>query len=467
MRDACRTGSRPLLCRHFLLFGLAALILLGGCTRSPDRVQLCRQAAFGLLELSPSAASARLDSGGWAWLDPNLVRLDIVESPDDAIHHVSCRFSEPKVAGDLPGLGAMTIDGVSLPPIRLAMTAIALGMPPALAPQPSGAAQDASIAGAYLAQQLINGLVMGAILALVAAGYSLVYALTGIMQLAYGQVLTLGAFMLILLTSVAASAGLPGGLPALVPAALAAILCTGLLGIAIQRTVYQPLEDGGGGQAPADTYRLMPLIAGIGLGITLESLMRVTQGPGDLWLARMFAGRRTLWDAHGFTVVIGDNQIVILALSLALGVVVSLTVTRSHLGRIYRAASDNPGMAALLGVNTKALTRWTVAAGAGLAGVSGLAITLDYGEVDAGMGFLFGFQALTAALIGGLGSLRGAVAGGFVLGLAEALWVAYMDAAYRDAMVFALLCLALVFRPEGLFRALSLRPPDEQQHRQF
>jgi branched-chain amino acid transport system permease protein len=337
------------------------------------------------------------------------------------------------------------------------MLAISLGLQVAYGED--GAPVHAHGSGSpYFAQQLVNGLVLGAIFALVAVGYSLVYAITGVIQLAYGQILTLGAFALILVAAWISKASAVE--PALVlVAGVAALACTGAWGGTAQSLVYRPIERHG--------HRLTPMIAGIGIGVFLENFMRATQGPGDLWLDRILPGRVVLWDAPGFAVVIGDNQVLILGVALVVGITGSLVMTRSRLGRLYRATTDHPDMAALLGVNTKRLTSWVAASGAGLAALSGIAITLDYGEADASMGFLFGFKALTAAMIGGLGSLPGAVCGGFILGMAEAMWVAYLDASYRDAMVFALLCTALVFRPHGLFQRVTADPPDERRLRQF
>jgi branched-chain amino acid transport system permease protein len=158
-----------------------------------------------------------------------------------------------------------------------------------------------------------------------------------------------------------------------------------------------------------------------------------------------------VFEQAGFPVVIGDTQLMVLALALVVGAAFAWIIQSSRIGRAYRACADDLFMASMLGININRVVGLTSAAGAGLAALAGLIVSVYYGEADAAMGFVFGFKALTAALLGGFGSLPGAVIGGFVIGMLETFWTAYFGYAYRDVAVFSILCLILVYRPQGIF----------------
>jgi branched-chain amino acid transport system permease protein len=192
-------------------------------------------------------------------------------------------------------------------------------------------------------------------------------------------------------------------------------------------------------------------VAGIGLAVFLENGLRLTQGSGEKWLDPLFTGRHVLFEQAGFAVMIGDTQLAVLGLMVLLGVIGSMLLRHSAAGRTYRACTDDGFMASLLGVDTDRVAGSGFALGAGLAGLAGVIYVVHYGEADAQMGFLIGVQALAAAVLGGLGSLRGAVLGGLAIGIFEALWTAYLGSAYRDVAIFGLLCLTLIYRPQGLF----------------
>jgi branched-chain amino acid transport system permease protein len=289
-------------------------------------------------------------------------------------------------------------------------------------------------------QQLVNGVTLGAILALIALGYSLVYGIIGTIQFAYGGIYAIGAFLGIIL--IALLNGI-GPLPLVLTLGLVTLLAaaiTGLWGAAIERVIYRPLRGAG---------TLTPLIAAIGLTLVLENLLRLTQGASYKWLPALLFGRFVIFSAGGFSVMIGGTQLVIFAATVILAVSLSGLMAHTSLGRAYRACADDRGMAALLGVDVDRVILATFAGGAMLAAIAGLIQTLYYGEADPSMGYLIGFKALTAALLGGFGSLPGAVLGGFAIGLIEVYWTAYFGASYKDLVIFVVLCAVLVYRPAG------------------
>jgi branched-chain amino acid transport system permease protein len=294
----------------------------------------------------------------------------------------------------------------------------------------------------YFIQEVLNGLVLGAVLALVAVGYSLVYGVTGTIQFAFGQIYATGALLAILMMAVGVDLGAARGALLLMGVGGVVIPVMALWGWTIDRIAYRPLRGHG---------RLTPLLSGIGLAIVLENGLRVVQGPNDKWQDPVFTGRHELFEQAGFPVVIGDTQMMVLVLALVVGAIFAWIIRSSRIGRAYRACADDLFMASMLGINIHRVVGLTSAAGAGLAALAGLIVSVYYGEADAAMGFVFGFKALTAALLGGFGSLPGAVLGGFIIGMLETFWTAYFGYGYRDVAVFAILCLLLVYRPQGIF----------------
>jgi branched-chain amino acid transport system permease protein len=408
------------------------LVLLGlaGCGPASRQETVCRAAVLDVLGVAPDAVRIEDDGKG----DRRTVALVVAEAAAGIVHPARCDFAP---SGALVGVA---VDGTRLSFIRLKMLGIALGVPvqPPAMVLPGGGFRPS---WPYFVQQVLNGLVLGAIFALVASGYSVVYGVSGVIQLGYGGLFALGASVVILLFSGIRPVLAPGVL-AILGVGIAAGLLMALWGWVIDRGIYRPMRGAG---------RLAPLVAGIGLAIFLENGLRAAQGARNLWLEPVLPRHRLLFQADGFGVVLGDVQVLVLALALLVALVGGYILAFSRGGRAYRACADDLGMAALLGVRADRVLGWSAAAGAALAALGGLAIVLNYGEADAGMGRTFGFEALTAAILGGFGSLPGAVCGGFILGMIEALWVAYFDAAYRDVVVFSILCAVLVYRPQGLF----------------
>jgi branched-chain amino acid transport system permease protein len=192
------------------------------------------------------------------------------------------------------------------------------------------------------------------------------------------------------------------------------------------------------------------LIAAIALSISLQEYARLTQGSRSHWLAPLNFGDLKLLERAGFTAHITGLQSIIIGLTILVGLTLALVLVRSRFGREIRAVAQDPRMAAMLGVNVNRTVANTFALGGALAGVAGLIDAVYYGGVGFFMGYIVGFKALTAALLGGIGSVAGAILGGLLIGAIETFWAAYLDASYRDVAVFGVLVLVLTFRPSGI-----------------
>ena len=288
---------------------------------------------------------------------------------------------------------------------------------------------------AYLLQQLANALAPSAIYALLAVGYALIYGITGRINLAFGEFATVGAFAA--LTGVLLGAGVTSAAPALALAGLAlAALTGGALGGALWTLVFAPLHR-------RDTQAL--LIATIGLAITLAEALRLLAGSRLRWLQPLFASP---W--HVGRLTLNPSQFILAALALIVVTVVGLAVRRTGFGRAYRAVSDDPGAAALMGVAIDRTIATACVLGSMLAGIAGYVIATHYGVISFSMGTMLGLKALAAAVIGGIGSIPGAAVGGLMIGLFEGLWAGYLPGDYRDVAVFCALAAALALRPDGL-----------------
>jgi branched-chain amino acid transport system permease protein len=295
---------------------------------------------------------------------------------------------------------------------------------------------------AYFIQQLINGVTLGLIYGLIAIGYTMVYGIIGMINFAHGEIYMIGAFTGLIGILALTAAGMTSIPLILILAIVGAMTVAGLYGWTIERLIYKPLRD-----AP----RLAPLISVIGLSIFLQQYVQLTQGGRVKTLQPMIHGGFTLIQgANGFTVGIGNLQILVFALTIILMAGLTLIIQRTELGRAQRAAASDPVMAALCGIDVDRTISVTFVIGAMLAAVAGTMVALYYGVIDFYMGLLAGLKAFTAAVLGGIGSLPGAVLGGLVLGLVESFWSGYADAAYKDVAAYAILILVLIFRPSGL-----------------
>jgi len=430
-----RIGRAAALLVMFCALGLG----LGGCRDETERADICGRALEVLLDAAPTDFAATP-----AESRDDRLEMVLTARAGEIGHRGVCEFAPSQHLHDRPALRAVELDGVPLSPPRLIMLGAAVGVAVDL-----GALVDQEPVTAppgrnlpYFVQELLNGLVLGAVLSLVAVGYSLVYGVTGTIQFAFGQIYATGALLTILLIAVGAGLGAAKGAALLTLSGVVILAVMSLWGWVIDRVAYRPLRD---------TGRLTPLLAGIGLAILLENGLRLAQGANDKWQDPIFTGRHRLFEQAGFPVMVGDTQLIMLGLALVVGAIFAWIIRSSRIGRAYRACADDLFMASMLGINIDWIVGLTSAVGAGLAALAGLMVSVYYGEADATMGFVIGFKALTAALLGGFGSLSGAVIGGFAIGMLETFWTAYLGYAYRDVAVFGVLCLVLIYRPQGLF----------------
>ncbi len=297
----------------------------------------------------------------------------------------------------------------------------------------------------YFTQQLINGLTLGSIYGLIAIGYTMVYGIIGMINFAHGDIFMVGAFMaLIGLILVGVTAVTPVLLlfAALFVVLVGAMAFTSVWGWTVERIAYRPLRG---------SFRLAPLITAIGMSIVLQNFVQIVQGARVKPLPPIVTGGIPLMEsADGFTVQISNIQMIIMVVTVVLMTVFSLMISRTSLGRAQRACEQDARMAALLGVNVDRTISLTFVFGAALAAVAGMMFLLYYGVIDFFIGFNAGIKAFTAAVLGGIGSLPGAMLGGLLIGLIETFWSAYFSVEYKDVAAFSILAITLIFLPSGL-----------------
>ena len=303
---------------------------------------------------------------------------------------------------------------------------------------------------AYAAQQTVNAIGLSSVYVLLALAFTLVYGALGRINLAFGEFAMMGAYTGLLgVIAFGIAMGLPLAL-VLVLTLVMTLVSGGLWGWTTDRLIFRPLRKATGQAA---------LIASVGLAGALQEFVRLVQGADDLWLQPIFTGVHVLAEGGGFTVVVSTTQLVLLGLIAAVLATHFGLIDRGRFGRAWRACSQDLAMAALCGLNIDRVMGATMALATCYAGLAGLIIAIHYGVVSFHMGMILGFKALTGAILGGLGSPKGAVLGGILVGLTETFWTGYLDIQSKDIAVFAILALVLIFRPQGLLLP-SLRGPD-------
>jgi branched-chain amino acid transport system permease protein len=294
----------------------------------------------------------------------------------------------------------------------------------------------------YFLQQLINGVTLGAIYGLIAIGYTMVYGIIGMINFAHGDIMMIGAFISLIAFLIVGVLGISAVPLALLLVLACALFFTAAYGWATERIAYRRLRG---------STKLAPLISAIGMSIVLENMVQLVQGARVKPLQPVVQGGIELTAAGSdYPVTLGWMQILIILLTIALMAGFTLLIQRTSLGRAQRATEQDMGMASLLGIDVDRVISTTFVIGAALAGVAGLMVTLYYGVVDFYIGFVAGMKAFTAAVLGGIGSLPGAMLGGLLIGLIEAFWSGYGSIEYKDVAVFGVLILVLMVRPSGL-----------------
>ena len=281
-----------------------------------------------------------------------------------------------------------------------------------------------------IVQQLINGVSLGSIYALIALGYTMIYGIIKLINFAHGDIYMVGAYIgFFVVTRMGLSVG---------AALLISMVVTGLLGMLVERLAYKP---------PRHAPRISVLITAIGVSFFLEyaTMYFVTPTP------------RTFPDVFGNMAInlgpfiINAQQLAIMGITLVLMILLTYIVQKTKLGKAMRAASYDVETAQLMGINADRVISFTFCIGSALAAAAGVLVGIYYNSIDPLMGIMPGLKAFVAAVLGGIGILPGAVAGGVILGVIEALVSGFISSTFRDAAAFAILILVLLFKPSGLF----------------
>jgi branched-chain amino acid transport system permease protein len=318
-------------------------------------------------------------------------------------------------------------------------------------------------------QQLINGLTLGCVYAVVALGYTMVYGIIQLINFAHGEVVMIGAMVAMSVIAALAGSGVPP-FAVLTVAVLAAIPACMAVGYTVERVAYRPLRS-----AP----RLAPLITAIGISIILQHLALLIWGRNFMRFPQIIESQTFHLSDSATSATITNIQIGIILLSLVMMAALILLVYKTRIGIAMRAVSQRPDVAGLMGISANGVIAFTFVIGAGLGAMAGVMIGTYYGNAHYQMGFLLGLKAFCAAVLGGIGNLAGAVLGGILIGLIEAFGAGYMGditnvctlnkffpgfaalceansnmsvmgSSYKDVFAFIVLIMVLVFRPQGL-----------------
>ncbi|HEY5081057.1 MAG TPA: branched-chain amino acid ABC transporter permease LivH [Bauldia sp.] len=294
----------------------------------------------------------------------------------------------------------------------------------------------------YLVQQLINGLALGSIYGLIAIGYTMVYGIIGMVNFAHGDVFMVSAFIALIVYLVFTTwLGISSVAITLLVMLVVAMVLTGLWNWTIEKIAYRPLRG---------SFRLAPLISAIGMSIVLSNFVQVVQGPRNKSIPPLVRDVITLHQGSGYPLTISVKQIIVTLVTAVLLAAFWVLVQKTALGRAQRACEQDRRMAALVGIDVDRTISLTFVMGAALAAVAGTMYLMYYGVVNFADGFQPGIKAFTAAVLGGIGSLPGAVLGGLLIGMIEALWSAYFSIDYKDVAAFSILVIVLIFMPQGI-----------------
>jgi branched-chain amino acid transport system permease protein len=307
----------------------------------------------------------------------------------------------------------------------------------------------------YFLQQTLNVITLGCLYALLAVAFTIVYNVTRVVNLAFGDLYMVGAYVTYISYVLVAVGGGTFSIPVIGIALLATIVTCALASWVTERLAFRPMRER---QGPST----MPMVASIGLAIIFREIVRLTQGPKSRWMPPT---RGTVWqltEGLGYDVYLRKGHLLI---GLATAVVAGImwwAGKHTTFGRGYRAAAQDPRMAALLGIDVNRTVGFAFLVAGGMTGVAGIFAALQYQIVDFYMGYVIGFKALAAALLGGIGSLEGAFLGGILIAAVEIYAGMVFGEEWRELAVFSVMALVLIFRPAGLFGTLRNTPADER-----
>lgn len=292
----------------------------------------------------------------------------------------------------------------------------------------------------FFLQQIINGLTLGSVYGLIAIGYTMVYGIIGMINFAHGDVYMISAYLAAIGLAVLSYFGVES-FPFLILGTLVfTIVVTGVYGFVIERIAYKPLRN---------STRLAPLISAIGISLILQNYAQIAQGPNQQGVPTLLEGGLHL-SVGSDLVQITYTKIFILVAAFTGMAALTYIIKFTKLGRMCRATQQDRKMASILGINTDRVISYVFVIGAAMAALAGVLITVNFGTFDFYAGFIIGIKAFTAAVLGGIGSLPGAMLGGIILGVSESLFAGLVNSDYKDVFSFTLLVLILIFRPQGL-----------------
>nr|WP_282557890.1 high-affinity branched-chain amino acid ABC transporter permease LivH [Providencia burhodogranariea] len=293
----------------------------------------------------------------------------------------------------------------------------------------------------YFIQQFLNGLTLGSTYALIAIGYTMVYGIIGMINFAHGEVYMIGSYVSFIVIAGLMMLGIDIGWILVAAAFVAAIVVSSSYGWSIERVAYRPVRH---------SKRLIALISAIGMSIFLQNYVSLSQGSRDLALPSLITGQWVLGESDGFEATVTKMQLTIWVVTLLSMLALTLFIRYSRMGRACRACAEDLKMASLLGINTDRVISLTFVIGATMAAVAGVLLGQFYGVINPYIGFMAGMKAFTAAVLGGIGSIPGAMLGGLILGVAEAMTSAYLSTEYKDVVSFGLLIGVLLIMPTGI-----------------
>ncbi len=293
----------------------------------------------------------------------------------------------------------------------------------------------------YFIQQMFNGVTLGSTYALIAIGYTMVYGIIGMINFAHGEVYMIGSYVSFIVIAALMMMGIDSTWLMIAAGFVMAVIISSAYGWSIERVAYKPVRA---------SKRLIALISAIGMSIFLQNYVSLTQGSRDLALPSLITGQWTLGESNGFATTLSTMQLVIWIVTFLSMLALTLFIRYSRMGRACRACAEDLKMASLLGINTDRVISLTFVIGAAMAAVAGVLLGQFYGSINPFIGFMAGMKAFTAAVLGGIGSIPGAMIGGLVLGIAEALTSAYLSTEYKDVVSFALLIVVLLVMPTGI-----------------
>lgn len=442
-----------MLCRALLL--LAACVALVSCGRGVDAEQarICRQA---IPALNPDGASFRVaEPRPGPGRNEVLIYYEATTERGTRRRAIACRFAGTGfAAGKARLVGVVTERGPLSDASVYFLQRFYLETPEAAAADPglkaaSARALQLSPTLAYALQQALAALPMAAIYGLLAASYALIFGLVGRIMLGFGEFAILGGMAATLTIALSVAGGAETPLPGLLSGLVVAVTAGALHGLAAGRLAVVPLLCLRGQQI---------VIVTVGLAIALAEYLRLAQGETGRWVPPVWNTTLAVAGSGDFLVTVTPMSLLVAATGATAAGLLVLLLARTRFGRAWRAYADDPVAAALFGIDGRALFAITFALATGLAALAGFLMVAQYGGVGFSGGLALGLKALVAAVVGGIGSVAGALAGGLIIASVEAAWSAALPIELRDIAVYSLLVLFLVLRPGGLFGERHLVP---------